>query len=97
MIKGNGVCKDVSIHLDGKLLVCEDLLPLGLGASDIILGVKWLETLGPVTTNWKTQIMQFEVGGSMVKLTRDPSLVRSRISFKGYVEEVTENRARFLD
>ena len=50
-IKGRGICRGVNLALEGKLMLCEDFLPLELGTSDVILGVQWLETLGPVTTN----------------------------------------------
>lgn len=88
MIKGNGVCKEVSVQLDGRLVVCEEFLPLELGASDVILGIKWLETLGPVTTNWKTQVMQFELGGSNITLKGDSSLIRSKISLKAMLRSL---------
>lgn len=81
-IKGQGVCREVGLYLDGQLMVCEDFLPLELGSSDVTLGVQWLEKLGPVTTNWRTQVMKFEVGGSPVTLVGDPSLVHSKISLK---------------
>lgn len=61
-IKGSGVCKDVVIQLDGGIVVQEDFLPLSLGTTDVILGIRWLEQLGAVTTNWKSQIMQFQMG-----------------------------------
>lgn len=61
-------------------MVCEDFLPLELGSSDVILGIQWLEKLGPVTTNWRTQVMNFEVGGIPVTLIGDPTLVHSNIS-----------------
>lgn len=38
-VKGMGVCKGVSLHLEGGVEVNEDFLPLALGNSDVILGV----------------------------------------------------------
>lgn len=88
MIKGNGVCRGVNVHLDGKIVVCEDFLPLELGTSDVILGIQWLETLGPVTTNWKTRVMDFKLGESIVTLKGDPSLIKSRISLKAMLRSL---------
>lgn len=61
-IKGQGVCRELVLQLDGGVVIKEDFLPLTLGTSDVILGVQWLEKLGNVVTNWKSQVMQFEVG-----------------------------------
>lgn len=51
-IVGQGVCWQVCFELQG-IVVLQDYLALELGNSDIILGLQWLETLVPVTTNWK--------------------------------------------
>lgn len=80
-ILGQRVCRRVTLHLQG-LLIVQDFLPSELGNSDVIFRVQWLETLGPVTTNWKTQTMQFRWKGRLVLLVGDPSLKRSRISLK---------------
>lgn len=81
-VRGVGVCKGVELHLDGGLVVEEDFLPLGLGNSDVILGVQWLETLGTIVSNWKTQEMRFVVDGESYTLKGDPSLARSKVSLK---------------
>lgn len=48
---GRRVCKGVVLQMEGGLVVEDDFLPLGLGNSDVILGVQWLETLGTVVSN----------------------------------------------
>lgn len=85
-IRGEGICKEVRLHLDGGVEVVEDFLPLKLGSSDVILGIQWLEKLGMVLMNWKTQIMKFEVNGEPVTLVGDASLVRSQISLKAMLK-----------
>lgn len=84
-VRGEGVCKGVQLIIGDGVLVVEDFLPLQLGNSNVILGVQWLEKLGSVVTNWKTQIMKYEEGGSTVILKGDPSLTRSRISLKAMI------------
>lgn len=81
-IRGEGVCRGVRLQLDGGLEVVEDFLPLKLGSSDVILGIQWLEKLGMVLTNWKTQVMKFEIKGEPITLVGDPSLVHTQISLK---------------
>lgn len=95
-IKGRGVCKDVILQLDGGAVIQEDFLPLSLGSSDVILGVQWLEKLGTVVTNWKSQVMQFEVGENTVTLVGDPSLVRAKNFPQGNVTNNTQGEGRIL-
>lgn len=66
----------------------EEFLPLNLGNSDVILGVQWLEKLGAVTTNWKTQIMKFQVNGQAITLKGDPSLERAKVSLKTMIHTI---------
>lgn len=53
-ILGQGVCKKVTVKLEG-LIISEDFFPLELKNSDLIMGTQWLEKLETVTTNWKIQ------------------------------------------
>ena len=52
-VQGEGVCKGVVLDLQGVTIV-EEFLILPLGSSDVILGIQWLEKLGTISTNWKT-------------------------------------------
>lgn len=73
-IQGTWECKGLLLQLEGVDVV-EDFLPFELGNSDMILGVQWLEKLGSVTTNWKSQVMKFNVGRKTVMLKGDPTLI----------------------
>ena len=44
-VQGAGICKGVKLHLQ-NLQIVEDFLPLELGSSDVILGMKWLAAVG---------------------------------------------------
>lgn len=46
-----GVLKFVRMLSLGSITIVQDFLPIALGTTDVILGVKWLETLGDVTSN----------------------------------------------
>ncbi|XP_074323394.1 uncharacterized protein LOC141660315 [Apium graveolens] len=91
-ICGKGLCRGVSLQLEGTVEVRDDFLPLELGNSDVILGVQWLETLGNVVSNWKTQVMQYEADGKTVTLVGDPALVHSEISLKAMLKTILEER-----
>lgn len=95
-VRGPGVCKGIELHLDGGVVVEEDLLPLGLGNSDVILGVQWLETFGTVVSNWKTREISFQVGGDCYTLKEDPSLARSKISLKAMFEDAMQRGWRTM-
>lgn len=87
-----GVYKGVTLQLFRGLEVVEDFFPLKLGSFDVILGISWLEKLGMVLTDWKTQVMKFEIKGEPITLVADPSLVHSQISLKA-MKKTRENRA----
>ena len=44
-VQGADICKGVKLHLQ-NLQIVEDFLPLELGSSDVILGMKWLAAVG---------------------------------------------------
>lgn len=75
----------VVLELQGVTVV-EDFLPLQLGNSDLILGIQWLEKLGTMSTNWKTQTIKFQLRGEQVVLKGDPSLGRTLISLKAMLK-----------
>ncbi|XP_057251720.1 uncharacterized protein LOC104883522 isoform X2 [Beta vulgaris subsp. vulgaris] len=80
-IQGRGECKGVPLIIQGTL-VCEDYLPLHLGNSDVILGIQWLEKLGTMVTNWRTQTLQYKDGSHTITLQGNPALSRSGVSLK---------------
>lgn len=94
-VKGEGLCRGVTIHLQGIGIV-EEFLPLGLGSSDVILGVQWLETLGMTHTNWKTQVMKFMVGNESVTLRGDLSLGKTLVSLKAMMRTIKHEGAGIL-
>jgi hypothetical protein len=53
----------------GRHELVQDVYVMDLPDTNIILGVQWLSTLGPITTNYKTMEMSFvEEGGRKVVL-----------------------------
>lgn len=65
-----------------SIKIVEDFLPLELGSSDVILGMKWLKTLGSMAVNWKTLTMKFKVGETPVLLQGDYGLCKIPVSPK---------------
>lgn len=80
-MKRKGVCKAVLLELQG-LTIVEDYLLIPMKSLDLILGIKWLATLGVTKADWKFLILSFEMGGEQVTLQGDPNLCRSLVSLK---------------
>ena len=74
----------------------EEFLPLGLGSSDVILGIQWLKTLGMTYTNWKTQVMKFRLGSEIITLRGDPSLGKTLVSLKAMMRTIKHEGAGIL-
>lgn len=94
-VQGRGICKSVVLEVQGMVIV-EFFLPLELGNSDVILGIQWLEKLGTMTTNWKTQTLRFQLGEETVTLKEDPSLGRSDISLKAMIRQLRKAGQGYL-
>ncbi|XP_052185288.1 uncharacterized protein LOC127796925 [Diospyros lotus] len=88
-VQGAGICKGVKLQLQ-NLQIVEDFLPLELGSSDVILGMRWLATVGKMNVDWKTLTMKFQVGGMAVTLQGDPSLSKTLVSLKAMVKAFKE-------
>lgn len=61
------VCRDVILHIQGhRFTVNFHVLPLG--GTDLVLGVQWLKSLGPVLTDYADLTMKFMQHGHVVEL-----------------------------
>ena len=74
VLVGNGnevvcsqVCLAVTIHLQGHSFTV-DLHVLPLCGADIVLGVQWLKSLGPVLTDYNDLTMKFLHQGQLIEL-----------------------------
>ncbi|KAL6506420.1 hypothetical protein OROGR_024601 [Orobanche gracilis] len=72
-IQCQGVCHNISIVLQG-FSFCIPLLVLPISGADVVLGVQWLETLGPVLTLYNIPQMSFSYEGQDITLTRERRL-----------------------
>nr|GEV60684.1 hypothetical protein [Tanacetum cinerariifolium] len=90
-----GICKGLVVVFP-EIQVFEDFLPLELGSTDAILGIKWLQTLGDVKMNWKLLTVKFMVGLGEATLCGDPSLCRSKLSLKAMEKSLKANTECYL-
>ncbi|KAJ0095807.1 hypothetical protein Patl1_15988 [Pistacia atlantica] len=54
----SGVCADVELVLDGHQFLL-DLFVLLIKGANLVLGVQWLSTLGPILMDYKTPTLSF--------------------------------------
>lgn len=84
-VQSAGICKGVCLSLQ-NMEVIEDFLPLDLGSSDVILGMKWFSTLGQTKVDWKALTKRFQVAGTTITLQGDPSLSRIVVTLKAMMK-----------
>lgn len=65
------MCTQVQLHM-GQHTFTVDLFVLPLSGAELVLGVQWLETLGPIVTDFKKLTMSFNKDGETVLLTGAP-------------------------
>lgn len=80
-IKGQGVCCGVVLELP-EITVVEDFLPIELNDLDVILGMKWLQSLGKMEADWPSLTMSFLKVDKKITLKGDLTLVRLEVSLK---------------
>ena len=67
VLRTQEVCKNVTWESQGVLQTTNFLL-LPLRGCDLVLGVQWLQTLGPITWDFNALIMRFTLKDSVVTL-----------------------------
>ncbi|CAL9231913.1 unnamed protein product [Arabidopsis halleri] len=80
-LRCHGAYRKVAMRLAGEIFVV-DFYGLPLSGLDVVLGVSWLERLGPIVCDWKAQSMKFQWAEKQIEvngLRRGPiSKVMSR-------------------
>ncbi|GKE35616.1 hypothetical protein Tco_1454938 [Tanacetum coccineum] len=79
-----------------ELQVVDDFYPLELGSTYMILGIKWLQTLGDMTMNWKEPRMTFVKYGRSVTIKEETGLSRTLVSLKSMVRSLQKEKKGFL-
>ncbi|PKU65835.1 hypothetical protein MA16_Dca009164 [Dendrobium catenatum] len=92
---GRGVCRGVVLKIQG-IHVKEYFLPLELGSTDVILGMKWLQTLGETKINWGTLRMELVVGCRERIIQGDSGLTKAGVSLKSLIRTIREEGGGYL-
>ncbi|XP_061341736.1 uncharacterized protein LOC133288055 [Gastrolobium bilobum] len=73
------VCQNILLLIQSHPFTV-DLFLLELKGADIVLGVQWLSTLGPILTDYKALTMTFDVQGTQVLLQGEHLLLAQPLS-----------------
>ncbi|KAJ4795897.1 polyprotein [Rhynchospora pubera] len=84
----NELCKEVSLSIQSHSFAT-DLFVLDLEGSDVVLGVQWLETLGPILTDWSKLHMEFNYKGHQIHLQGESKPNAKAISSAGLNKLIT--------
>ena len=63
-------CGEVTVQIQRNSFTI-DFHILPLGGADVVLGVQWLKTLGPILTDYTSLNMKFIMGGKLIELKGD--------------------------
>ncbi|XP_021986733.1 uncharacterized protein LOC110883233 [Helianthus annuus] len=78
----SGLAKTVELVIQGHPIVV-DFYVLPLQGCDMVLGVSWLATLGPVITDYSTSVFEFSLNGKQVIWQWDVTIAQA-IQFHGF-------------
>lgn len=66
------LCKNIELCLDGQCFTVDlFVIPLSTGA-ELVLGVQWMKTLGPVLTDYNDLTMSFTKNNQVIKISSSP-------------------------
>lgn len=78
-VESYNLCRDVAMHVQGHAFTL-DLHVLPLCGADVVLGVQWLKSLGPVLTDYNELTMKFVYDGSLIELKGNSNMALMAIT-----------------
>lgn len=82
------ICHEVTLLVQSHSFNL-DLFVLDIEGADVVLGIQWLATLGPILTNYATLTMEFCLQGQQIKLCGDDAVLAHPLSPAGFNKLVT--------
>ncbi|XP_062104440.1 uncharacterized protein LOC133815643 [Humulus lupulus] len=87
------ICKGVELILQGYSFLV-DLYVLPICGLDIVLGMQWLQTLGPCIHDHKALTMEFTWQGTVIKLAGSKELAAHQLSFTQFHAMLQEGEVK---
>ncbi|KAF1897044.1 hypothetical protein Lal_00034746 [Lupinus albus] len=79
-----------------QLEVIQDFYVFGLKGMDLVLGLKWLGSLGEVKADFGRMKLTLKKGNSVITIARDPALNRIKLSYGAFMQVLLEKRGGSL-
>lgn len=89
------VCKNLVWEMQGKTFVAE-LRLLPLGGCDMVLGIQWLSTLGPILWDFQNLSMQFQLQGKPLVLKGESQMKVEQVSPKQLEKTLQHTKQGFI-
>ncbi|XP_062119217.1 uncharacterized protein LOC133832962 [Humulus lupulus] len=89
------ICKDVELVLQGHKFVV-DLYVLPISGLEVVLGMQWLQNLGPCVHDHKELTMEFSWQGSVVKLKGSTDVSAHQLSYTQFNTLLQEGEVKSL-
>ncbi|KAJ4977450.1 hypothetical protein NE237_002556 [Protea cynaroides] len=81
-LQSEGIVRQLPVQFHSYNTVV-DALVLPIVGADLVLGVQWLSTLGPVTFDYQKLSMQFKEGTNRISLIGNPRNTPTQLGYRG--------------
>ncbi|XP_060962287.1 uncharacterized protein LOC133032379 [Cannabis sativa] len=89
------LCKEVELWLQGHRFIV-DLYVLPICGLDVVLGMQWLQTLGPCIHDHKALTMEFTWQGNIIKLSGSTQISGNHLTYTQLTTLLREGEVRGL-
>lgn len=79
----------------GEVTISVTLNALPLVGLDIVLGIQWLQSLGPTVCNWKAQTMEFNWEGKRCTLQGISNTTIQSADVREFAKEIRQEHTLF--
>ena len=93
--RGNGVCCDVRLQVQGVHII-QNFFLMELGGTEVILGMDWLSSLGKIEADFQEMSLKWRKEGKQYEIWGDPALCHTQTSWKAAMKALKEEGEGYL-
>lgn len=71
MVRNGFICPNITLTMDSHEFLV-DLFVLPISGTEMVLGVQWLQSLGPVLTDCSQRTLKFVQNGKLIEISATP-------------------------